>query len=139
MSIPPRWSLTLFGLLLAFMMPGCSSTPSDQPDLGTVSGTVTLDGQPLSGANVVFKPETGRPSAGLTDEAGHYELIYVGETRGAMIGPHSISITTAQPASSEEESNLVEETIPAQYNTESTLTEEVKAGENVFDFQLTSN
>lgn len=129
--------------LLCLISVGCSDTPSDQPDLGTVTGTVTMDEKPLAGVMVVFSPEEGRSSMGTTDDAGKYELVYVGDTKGAKIGTHKISIATAQSDSSEEEGGAgaapFKETIPAKYNTKSTLTEEVKAGENVFDFQLTSN
>jgi len=70
-------------------------------------------------------------------------MIYVRDTKGAKLGTHQISITTVQEGSSEEsgeeEVAQFKETILAKYNTKSTLTEEVKAGENVFDFQLTSD
>lgn len=40
---------------------GCGSGASDMPELGSVHGKVTLDGQLLSGVNVIFNPVNGRP------------------------------------------------------------------------------
>ena len=143
MTVAAHWKYSLLFTFMCLITVGCSNTPGDQPDLGTVTGTVTMDEKPLAGVMVVFSPEKGRSSMGTTDDAGNYELIYVGDTKGAKIGSHTISITTVQNDNSEEEGGAgaapFKETIPAKYNTKSTLTEEVKAGENVFDFQLTSN
>mgnify|MGYP003662987241 CR=1 FL=1 len=118
---------------------GCGGQAGDQPDLGSVTGTVTLDEKPLAGVVVVFSPEKGRSSVGTTDSDGKYELIYVGDTKGANIGTHKISITTALGETADEGAAPVKETIPAKYNTQTTLTEEVKAGDNVIDLKLTSN
>lgn len=143
MRVAAQWRLSLLFTLVSLITAGCSSTPGDQPDLGTVTGTVTMDEKPLAGVMVVFSPENGRSSMGTTDDAGKYELLYVSDTKGAKIGTHKISIATAQTDSSEEEGGEggtpFKETIPAKYNAKSTLTEEVKAGDNVIDFKLTSN
>src|SRR5262245_49070668 len=56
--------LLLGGALLA----GCSG--GDRPELGYVSGTVTMDGEPLVGVIVTFKPEQGRPAVDVTDADG---------------------------------------------------------------------
>lgn len=142
MTVATQRRVRFLFTLMCLCAVGCSDQPSDQPDLGTVTGTVTIDEKPLAGVMLVFSPEKGRSSMGTTDDAGKYELIYVGDTKGAKIGKHKISITTAQTDSSEEEGGAgaaFKETVPAQYNTKSTLTEEVTSGDNVFDFQLTSN
>ena len=44
--------------------------PSHIPDLGDVSGTVTLDGRPFAKAHVAFEPGMGRQSIGITDGEG---------------------------------------------------------------------
>lgn len=138
----PAWFFLFYMLCLTIV--GCGDAPSDQPDLGTVTGKITMNGKPLSDVMVVFSPESGRSSMGLTDAEGNYELEYVGDTMGAKVGQHKISITTAQNDSSEEESGGEEggtpakETIPPAYNTQTTLTEEVKPGENIINFTLTT-
>lgn len=129
--------------MICLTLVGCGGAPGDQPDLGTVTGTVTMNGKPLPGVMVVFSPESGRSSMGLTNDAGEYELEYVGDTKGAKVGQHKISITTAQTDSSEEsgeeESGApTKETIPPTYNTRTTLSEEVKPGENIINFTLST-
>ncbi|WP_417391838.1 hypothetical protein [Gimesia sp.] len=130
-------SLCLF--LLSFcLLTGCGdSGGSDQPDLGTVTGVVTMDGQPLSNVMVSFSPENGRPSIARTDEAGNYELGYLAETKGAVIGKHTVSITTPQENPTPP-GQVYKDPIPAKYNSKTTLTADVKAGDNTFDFQLES-
>ena len=106
------------------------------PERGEVTGTVTLDGQPLVGATVEFQPQEGSPSYGETDTEGRYRLGYTPEKPGAVVGEHTVRISTYRvkgPPGAQEE---VPERVPPEYNTESTVTREVKPGENVFDFPI---
>lgn len=141
--------LFVVGILMFFQM-GCGG-PSDQPELGQVTGTVTLDGKPLSGVAVVFQPESGRPARGMTDAEGRYELTYIRETKGAKVGPNRVEIAPSEDGEGEEVADSGEETtsaparpksgkptIPARYNVRSELTVDVKPGENTFDFKLES-
>ncbi len=121
---------------------GCGGGVTDQPNLGSVTGVVTLDDTPLSGAVVVFTPESGRSSMGETDEAGQYELIYIRDTTGATIGTHSVTISKQEaPAGAnpnEPDAGNPVELVPARYNSATTLTAEVTAEGNEFDFPLKS-
>jgi hypothetical protein len=56
--------------LIGLAAAGCGTPPT------VVTGTVTLDGQPLEKAIVQFRPERDhdRPAVGLTDALGHYRL-----------------------------------------------------------------
>lgn len=116
----------------------CRSRPSDQPDLGTVTGVVTMDGTPFEGALVSFAPTEGRSSQGVTDAEGKYELLYIGNTKGAKVGSHKVHITTYIADDSDPDARNIKETIPAKYHKDSTLTAEVKKGKNTFDFPLES-
>jgi hypothetical protein len=116
-------------LLLSLLTFGCGH--GDRPELGTVTGTVTLDGKPLANAYVKFQPTLGRMSMSCTDKDGHYDLIYVRSIRGAKVGQHSISISTYLE-------DVSPERIPKKYNSETTLKREVKSGENTIDFLLES-
>lgn len=129
---------------------GCGG-PSDQPELGQVQGTITLDGKPLSGIAVVFQPDNGRPARGFTDAEGKYELTYIRKTRGTKIGPNRVEIAPSEeaddPAEVEADPDSLEvkrpvksgkPVIPARYNTQSELKADVKPGRNTFDFELTS-
>lgn len=113
---------------------GCGSS-----NLGTVSGTVTLDGQPLADALVSFYPEDGRPSTGTTDSSGNYTLSFTPTEDGALIGNHIVRITVAQVEGEQEPgAPKTKETIPEKYNAKSELKFEVKSGSNTdanFDLQ----
>lgn len=124
-------TVLLVGLLMAG---GCAK--SDLPELGQVEGVVTLDGNPLEGAHVEFQPEAGNPSFGTTDANGHYELYFAGDTRGALLGTHTVRIRLPSP---EDESQATEwKPLPPRYNIESELTATVNAGSNTIDFPLES-
>jgi hypothetical protein len=112
------------------------------PRLAEVQGTVHLDGEPLANALIVFQPQgEGTYSSALTDERGHYRLIYTRHEYGALLGRHSVSITTVfdsfgdnsgkQPGSRER--------IPPQYNEHTLLVADVVSGLNEFNFSLESS
>jgi len=84
--------MSVMATLYLAVVAGCGK-PSDYPDLFPVSGSVTMDGQPLDGARVSFVPNGARPSSGTTDSSGRYELQYTGEYAGAVAGKHRVSIS----------------------------------------------
>lgn len=116
----------------------CRSKPSDQPDLGKVNGTVTMDGAPLAGALVSFAPDEGRASQAVTDSEGKYDLIYQGKTKGAKVGSHKVHITTYIEDDSDPDARKTKETVPVKYNKETILKAEVKSGSQTIDFPLES-
>jgi hypothetical protein len=141
--------LFVIGISL-FFQPGCGG-PSDQPELGQVTGMITLDGKPLVGVAVVFQPDSGRPARGMTDQDGKYELTYIRQTKGTKIGPNRVEIAPTEEGEADEFENSDEEgaaaakpaksgkpKIPARYNLQSELKADVKAGDNTFDFKLES-
>jgi hypothetical protein len=102
------------------------------PELGNVQGTITLDNRPLALATVIFEPKTGgRASKAITDQKGHYILVYLRDMPGTQIGSHIVKIFTATE-------NDPKERIPARYNKKTTLSVEVGAGTNEHDFNLSS-
>ena len=110
------------------------------PELAKVTGLVTLDGKPLSGARITFQPADGSPSSAVADVAGRYELMYTADKPGAMIGKHTVTITT-RGHQIDDQGNEVEisERVPARYNLQSELSAVVVAGPNEIDFRLTSD
>lgn len=136
-----RVTFSLFLILSPWIL-GCGGGPSDLPPLGTVTGVVKLDGEPLPGALVTFSPAKGRSSSAETDATGRYELRYSVEHKGAVVGQHSVSISTRRDAVSAEGSGqsqpAVAEKVPKRYNDDTQLSEEVKAGANTIDFDLQS-
>ncbi|MHC2069707.1 carboxypeptidase-like regulatory domain-containing protein [Bremerella sp. T1] len=144
--------------LLCVMLIGCAESG---PPLGTVSGTVTMDGKPLPNAIVSFVPTAGgRASVATTNESGEYQLAFI-DRMGALIGNHKVSITTAVQSDDEDFSEIssddpryeemlmtrrsdynnavVREPIPATYNAKSEIVKEVESGSNVIDFPLNSD
>lgn len=95
-----RWLLS-FAAMAGFAVTGCGS---DDVKLAPVSGTVKMNGDPLPGATVRFRPrvmtleadlQDHPPEAfGKTDEKGHYELelVMTGE-EGAVVGLNEVVIT----------------------------------------------
>ncbi len=85
--------------VLALAATGCGS------GLVTVTGKVTLDGQPVEGAVVVFQGENGggNPAAGQTDSEGVFQLGTFRSGDGAFPGEYKVliippgPITTARP------------------------------------------
>ncbi len=111
------------------------------PDLGTVSGKVTLDGKPVAGAMVMFKPvASGRSSSGTTSSDGSYELQYTVDNAGAMIGEHTVSVIVEageEDYEGDEEGEDVEADsgLPPSA-TDGSIKQTVKAGANTIDIAL---
>lgn len=122
---------------------GCGGS-SNLPQLGLVTGVVTLDGEPLANATVLFHPIDGstRGGAGKTDAKGAYELMFDRNTAGTAIGESRVYITTySDEAYDESGEKLIEEEkselVRADFNDNTTLTAKVELGKNVFDFEVT--
>ncbi len=107
------------------------------PEVGRVSGVVTLDGQPLPEATVMFQPAEGRASQATTDSAGKYTLMYLDGVSGAKIGSHTVIIRTEIPGE-DGQPPIAKEKLPKRYHDQTELTAEVKPGANTFDFELKS-
>lgn len=128
--------LTAYALLAVFAV-GCN--PEKLPGLGAVSGTITMDGQPVPDATVIFDgAQPGETiSQGKSDASGKYELYYSRGHKGATIGEHLVHISTYDETG-EDNSQIHKETIPARYNAKSELKATVKRGSNKVDFELKS-
>ncbi|GIW98784.1 MAG: hypothetical protein KatS3mg111_2117 [Pirellulaceae bacterium] len=131
---------------------GCDQQGPDYGKLGLVEvgGIVTLDGAPVAGAGVFFYDEQQRYSYGITDEQGHYQLMFNSEKSGVTPGKKRVEIwTTKNPlgeaASGEVEEedpdarSHAEEQIPACYNKQTVLTVEVTEADSSLDFPLASD
>jgi hypothetical protein len=124
-------------LVLALFLAGCGR---DGPERGVVTGQVKLNGEPLEGADLEFQPPEGSPSYGTTDEKGRYDLMYTRDKRGAMIGEHTVRITTPTSGADPRAAGVAApQRVPPKYNAPSGgLKREVKPGRNQIDFELTN-
>jgi hypothetical protein len=127
-----RW----MGLSGVLILAGCGGAG---PEMGSVKGTVKLDGKPVQGARLEFHPQEGHkpPSYGLTDEDGYYSASFSDTLDGVYLGPvlvqvwmDDVTMVDGQP---------VQEEFPTRYNRDTELKRTVDAGTNTFDFDLTSN
>ena len=129
---PQRLLFASLVLLIACALAGCDQGP----ELGSVTGTVTLDGQPVPHAFVVFTPQgPGRPSQTKTDAEGRFSLKFNADREGALIGNHRVTVSTADIT---DDGRNIKEIIPAEYNREGAIDVAVKAGENVISLELKS-
>jgi len=127
--------LVTVGLILCapFLLCGCNS------NIRPVTGTVTLDGEPVEGVLLLFTPTDVEPmvtSRAHTDANGKYELRYDSNTQGALIGKHVVQIQTDYDEEVPKKDRIK---IPKKYASPDELSAEVGTGENVFDFNLTSD
>lgn len=131
------------GILWASL--GCSGT-SHEPARFPVSGTVELDGTPIQSGTITFIPEgaTRGPSAGATITEGRYSIPAEG---GPVHGAHKVQINAPRKTgkqipvgSPSPPGTMMDETvesIPAQYNSDSTLKVTIGATPT-HDFRLTA-
>jgi len=123
----------------AGLLAGCGGAVG--PELATVTGRITLDGQPLPKARVVFQPAgpNSSPSIAETRDDGTFELMYRRDVAGAMIGAHTARITTAALVTDDSgKETPIPEKLPPRFHKNSGLSFEVKPGENTFEIPLDS-
>ncbi|MEQ8849927.1 hypothetical protein [Botrimarina sp.] len=133
-------NLSLIALGVAAALVGCGP----QAKIAPVSGTVTLNGEPLADATVRFLPKPQEdPDAvmmlakGKTDASGAYSLRVYDGPEGAVVGANRVTITTAVEAE-DGEGLVAKERVPPQYNVQSKLEFDVPpGGTDAADFQLT--
>lgn len=141
MSWHPRALAYPFAVVLAAAAAGCGG--GDGLPRQSVSGKVSLGGQPLEKGTVSFIPDDPAmkdpTSGGSPIQGGSYAIspevgLVPGKYKVAISSP---STETAQGEAPGSAAALPRERIPAKYNTASTLGAEVKAGQgNTFDFDL---
>lgn len=141
-----------FGLLICFV-PGCGGATSDAPKVVPVTGTVTLDGKPLTEAVVRFIPADPKANGGTgkTDAEGKYSVTHT-LNKGVPAGSYKVVIEQyksrdGKPLKMEEGidieqlkmQNMVQQSLPPKYSdfNKTELKADVTAGKsNVIDFPL---
>lgn len=127
---------------------GCHKSPFA---LVPVSGTVTMNGQPLANGVVSFQPvatigdNAGPGSSGRCDAAGRFTLATqtVENKPGAVVGEHRVLISMTGPSreiapDNDEDVVVVKEQVPIRYNLRSELSFTVPSdGTDQANFELT--
>ncbi len=133
---------------------GCSGVGDDgRPSRYPVTGTVTMNGEPVANANVNFQLVDGSGSAvGVTDSQGRYELTSFVPGDGAVPGEYQVTVTkfsqlTPSPDVSEDDADydpdapamVPENLLPERYANPATseLTATVTESPNMIDLELT--
>jgi hypothetical protein len=86
----------LVGLLvLVFLVKMIFFGSSSGPALTRATGTVTMGGKPLAGADLTFHPTAkgGRSAVSKTDRLGHFEMRTAGVGRGVLPDDYRVTIT----------------------------------------------
>jgi hypothetical protein len=146
-----RLQLLLLSLIFVPFF-GCSS---DELNRTTVTGTVTLDGNPIENGWISFKPESGTQ---CPDIAGQIKngTFSIPKKDGPVIGSYTVNITSSmrtgkkvkEPVTGIETDEIIE-IIPARYNGQhagmrglgkkSSLTATIEKGKNDLKFDLVSD
>ncbi|MBA2117509.1 carboxypeptidase-like regulatory domain-containing protein [Bremerella alba] len=130
-----KCALGLSLLAAIAMVLGCGGGHNGPP-VGSVSGTVTIQGKPAPDVVVEFTPaEGGRGSSGTTDGSGNYELIYSSTQMGAQVGKHEVKVSGNQ-ALDDSNTNLMKPktSVPKEVS-EMTREVDVTSGSNTIDLE----
>ncbi len=142
-----RQGICCVAIVLVLATAGCGKS---RPALGQVTGKVTLQGEPVEGAAVMFVPQAGgRTATGVTNAAGEYRLTTFDPEDGALVGRCNVAISkqVISGATADDQGlsgppgpgGVVKRSLlPEQLASpkDSGLTAEVKPGPNRCDFEL---
>lgn len=127
---------------LTLALAGCG----ESLDRHEVVGQVSLDGNPVKAGYITFEPWEPAPDATLSGamiQNGQYRV--PGGATGLKPGKYRVRLTAYDPHkakvaenAADEDSEVVRNLMPPEYNTQSTLFAEVKAGGTTEDFHVTT-
>jgi len=124
----PRSVFWVSGLCLILLV-GCGSEQDSRiPDRNSVTGSVSLDGEPLQEGSISFFSESDsangiRAATNVVD--GRYKLLVTSGKKKVMIN-QMVDVSELKTV----------EKIPAEYNSKTTLEANVTDGNRTFDFEL---
>lgn len=145
--------IRLLSLALASVaFAGCFGVSTDysKVDIAEVSGTVTLDGKPLSGVTILFEAPDRTTAFGTTDANGGYTLQFNTERSGVTPGPKVVRVRGGgfgEEADAAEDSDeegaspapVASAGVPPCYNRDSKLKATVASGSQTMNFDLKSD
>jgi len=127
--------------LLAIGLMGCSGPG---PEVRTVHGTLSLDGEPLTGVLVSFVAQDGgRAASGTSNEQGKYRLVCRGDEQGAVLRKHRVRFFKLEGEFSQDHRSdggkqQASPSRTANWVNNAELTVEVRSGDNNINFQFSS-
>ena len=121
-----------FLILVSFvLLTGCGSR------LPLVEGTVTLDGDPVPDARIVFESPGAATATAKTDEDGHFTVVTASE-QGMAEGSYKVTVSAYKKGEGGYPTpNLA---TPKKYNSTETsgLTADIVAGKNTVELELST-
>jgi hypothetical protein len=122
--------------MLVIILPGCNSTR--KAPMGRVSGKVTLDGHPMKDGAIYFIPSGGEVATEVPIKDGAFAgeaVVGTSRIQFAVWEVKMVNDPKTPGATGEQKTNI----LPARFHIESKETREVGAGDNSFDFAITSH
>jgi len=126
------------GLAVALAAAGCNSPPPRPA--AEAEGAVAYDGEQVATGIISFVPLDGGTTTGAAVMKGRYRIY---PEAGLTAGKYRVEIRWSKPTGEKikdagygQQSEVFAEALPEKYNSQSTLTAEVKAGANTIDFRL---
>ena len=129
-----RLSLALYSLL-AMLTLGCSDA-----NLGIISGTVTVDGQPAKTGWIGFTPLDGKqgPQGGEILDGAYTATVPTGPSRVEIRVPKIVGQTKIYNTKDSPIQDVMQESLPPKYNERSELTYDVPSGKSEKNFDLST-
>ena len=136
MTTPFRALSVFFCLCIVAIVSGCEGASS----VGTINGTVLLDGQPLKEGLVKFVPVDGKgQTADGTIKDGKFSVkSSIGEMKVLFSAPKIVGKKKMYDMPDAPSVDEVKELIPDKYNVQTKFKITVKAGKQDENFELTS-
>jgi hypothetical protein len=128
-----------FGWIVAVALAACSLACGCSPATSTVTGNVTLDGQPLEKGIIAFSAAEGAAppvTADIVD--GKYSAEMVAGKKHVQLSASKVIGTRKNDSPGAPPDEILEEQIPPKYNSESKLEFDVQPGSNAKDWAVES-
>jgi hypothetical protein len=123
------------GLFVCAILSGCGESQ------GNVTGTVTMDGQPVSSGSITFvKAEGGQVREGAVIKDGGFQAkLPPGKYKIELSGQKAVGKRTQKGFDGKDEVlEITEPLFPDRYNTKTELSEDIKSGSNTLKLDLKS-
>ena len=129
---------TIFSFLSSIAIFACFVGCGPESNVGTISGTVTIDGKQSATGSISFIPANGQgPTAGSEIKDGKFtSQAALGECKVEVRVSKVVGKTKLYPEPDSPTMDISEEVLPAKYNEATELRVEIKKGINTKDFDL---
>jgi len=122
--------------VVAMLVAGC-----EKPNIGTVTGTITVDGSPAQSGSIAFFPVDRKSStAGSEIVDGQYTAkVALGAAKVEIRVPKVMGEKKLYNTADSPKKKILAESLPAKYNDQTELQLDVQPGENHQDYSLATH